>query len=92
VRQRHWLFPGQSEDWHLDPSVLQAACRVARAAPVLRATSYVIASTAPRHPLASEACCRGRLDTRQWRCGVAGNRGRLCCTRGGHSWSREESG
>jgi site-specific recombinase XerD len=32
VRPRHWLFPGQSEDRHLDPSVLQAACRVARAA------------------------------------------------------------
>jgi site-specific recombinase XerD len=32
VRPRHWLFPGQSEDRHLDPSVLQAACRAARAA------------------------------------------------------------
>jgi len=32
MRPRHWLFPGQSEDRHLDPSVLQAACRAARAA------------------------------------------------------------
>jgi site-specific recombinase XerD len=32
VRPRHWLFPGQSEERHLDPSVLQAACRAARAA------------------------------------------------------------
>jgi site-specific recombinase XerD len=32
VRPRHWLFPGQSENRHLDPSVLQAACRAARAA------------------------------------------------------------
>jgi site-specific recombinase XerD len=32
VRPRHWLFPGQSEERHLDPSVLQAACRAARTA------------------------------------------------------------
>jgi integrase len=31
-RPRHWLFPGQSAERHLDPSVLQAACRTARAA------------------------------------------------------------
>jgi integrase/recombinase XerD len=29
IRPRHWLFPGQIEDRHLDPSVLQAACRAA---------------------------------------------------------------
>ena len=32
VRPHHWPFPGQSEERHLDPSVLQAACRTAGAA------------------------------------------------------------
>ena len=32
ARPGHWLFPGRSKDRPLDPSVLQAACRTARAA------------------------------------------------------------
>jgi len=31
ARPTHWLFPGQDEGRPLDPSVLQAACRTARA-------------------------------------------------------------
>src|SRR5271167_295282 len=49
TRPPHWLFPGQTETRHLDPSVLQAACRAARAAagflkPVAHAASQL------RHP------------------------------------------
>jgi integrase/recombinase XerD len=54
VRPRYWLFPSQSEDRHLDLSVLQAAYRVARAAP---------------------DSSRRLLETRQWRCAVAGIQG-----------------
>ena len=32
ARPAHWLFPGQDDSRPLDPSVLQATCRVARAA------------------------------------------------------------
>jgi site-specific recombinase XerD len=31
-RPAHWLFPGQDDSRPLDPSVLQATCRTARAA------------------------------------------------------------
>src|SRR5271169_5626661 len=31
-KPRHWLFPGQNQSRSLDPSVLQGACRAARAA------------------------------------------------------------
>ena len=31
TRPAHWLFPGQDESRPLDPSVLQATCRIARA-------------------------------------------------------------
>jgi integrase/recombinase XerD len=32
TRPAHWLFPGQDDSRPLDPSVLQATCRTARAA------------------------------------------------------------
>jgi len=36
ARPRHWLFPGQNQSRHLDPSVLQATCRAARIAAAFR--------------------------------------------------------
>ena len=36
TRPHHWLFPGQNQSRHLDPSVLQASCRAARAASAFR--------------------------------------------------------
>ncbi len=36
ARPRHWLFPGQNQSLHPDPSVLQATCRAARIAAAFR--------------------------------------------------------
>jgi integrase/recombinase XerD len=36
ARPGHWLFPGQNQSRHLDPSVLQATCRAARTAAAFR--------------------------------------------------------
>ena len=36
ARPCHWLFPGQNQSRHLDPSVLQATCRAARTAAAFR--------------------------------------------------------